>query len=49
MFDKLNFTDFQKLINQSNFVVYDVYGPKPTSKQYKDKTGTWNVMGYFKD
>ena len=49
MFEKLNYTDFQNLMKNPNFKVYQVYGPKPNSKHYKDKTGTWTVMGSLKN
>ena len=36
-------------IGNPEFRVWDVQGPKPSSKEYKNNKGTWIVKGFFKN
>tara|TARA_Y100000114_G_C11490766_1_gene199739 strand:+ start:283 stop:435 length:153 start_codon:yes stop_codon:yes gene_type:complete len=48
MYDNINKTELDKLLDDPNFMVSNVYGPKPSSEEYKLGLGTWNVTGYYK-
>jgi len=48
MYNKINFQKLNDLLSDPNFKVHEVYGPRPNSKEYKNKTGKWDVIGSFK-